>query len=426
MPFQATLCRFQTALATIVILFSAISTAWEASGETAALLWDLETLGTAPATEPADSFGATDVNAIFFQGEPSGGKPSKVFAYYALPEGASSKAPVPGVVCVHGGSGTAFAEWVKIWNKHGFAAIALDTNGAVPQSINENPDNFRHSWAGPRRYGFDQVKSPERDQWPYHAVAAIIRANSLLRSLPEVDASNVGITGISWGGYLTSLTAGIDLRFEFAIPVYGCGFLDDGSSWEAEIKSYGHDRWMKLWDPSSYLSNARMPILWVNGTNDAHYHLGPYQRTYRLPQGPRQLAIRVRMDHGHGSGWEPPEIYAFAKAAVGEGRPLVRIARQGQTANRAWVEYETPEDTAVKVAELNYTTDSGAWVSRRWETVPAQKETGRKRASAEVPEGTAVYYFNLVDSRGLLVSSEHVELGDKANSLPTSADVPSH
>jgi Prolyl oligopeptidase family len=219
----------------------------------------------------------------------------------------------------------------------------------------------------------------------------------------------VGITGISWGGYLTSLTAGVDPRFKFAIPVYGCGFLDDGSSWAGAINQYGHDRWMQTWDPSSYLASARMPMLWVNGTNDAHYHLGPYQRTYRLSPGPHCLAIRVRMDHGHGAGWSPQEIYAFAKAAVGAGCPLVSITKQGQDESEVWVEYQTPSGVDVTTAELNYTVDSGAWVDRDWKTVPARLDPSRERVSAALPHGATVSYFNLLDNRGLIASSEHVE-----------------
>lgn len=374
-------------------------------------LWDLDRLGQPPAFESAESYGVDGIHSVFYSGEPYHGKPTKVYAYYGFPAGASPTSRVPGVVCVHGGSGTAFAEWVKIWNKHGFAAIAIDTNGAVPKSLNEDPDNFRHEWAGPLRYGFENGKDDVRDQWPYHAVADVLLANSLLRSFPEVDSKNVGITGISWGGYLTSLTAGIDPRFKFAIPVYGCGYLDDGSTWAPMIEKYGHDSWVEKWDPSSYLANAKMPTLWVNGTNDKHYHLGPYQRTYRLTKGPRFLSIRVRMDHGHGSGWSSPEIYEFAKSAVGKGSSLVSVRAQGQSAGEAWAEYEAPDAVELKSAELVYTEDSGDWVPRNWKTVPAQLSRSNHKVVADVPVGATVYFFNLVDSRNLLTSSEHVEIG---------------
>ena len=68
-----------------------------------------------------------------------------------------------------------------------------------------------------------------RNVWSYHAVANVIRAVSLIRSFKAVDPSRVGITGISWGGYLTCIVAGLDERLAVAVPVYGCGFLHENS-----------------------------------------------------------------------------------------------------------------------------------------------------------------------------------------------------
>jgi dienelactone hydrolase len=371
-------------------------------------LWNMEQLSVPPAAEPTDGYGVTDLKAVFLTGEPLNGKPTKVYAYVGLPPHASKESPVPGVVCVHGGGGTAFAEWVRIWNAHGFAAISLDTNGAVPKILDGEPDNYRHEWAGPIRYGFDQGNSVLRDQWPYHAVAAIARANSYLRSLPEVDASNVGITGISWGGYLTCLAASVDPRFKFAVPVYGCGFLDQGPTWSGAINDYGHDRWMQHWDPSSHLAHVECPMLWVNGTNDRHYYLPMFQQSYRLPTGPRSLSVRVRMEHGNTAGWSPPEIYEFAKAAVGKGTPLVQITGHSGNARVASAKYQAPSDTAVESAELVYTLDRDDWYDRNWQTADAKVDADRSQVSAKFPADVAVYYFNLRDNRGLTVSSEHV------------------
>ena len=241
-------------------------------------------------------------------------------------------------------------------------------------------------------------------------MAAIIHANSLLRSFPEVDATSVGVTGISWGGYLTSLVAGVDPRFNFAIPVYGCGFVHEGTSWNHLIDEYGRERWVSLWDPSSHLQGAKMPMLWVTGTNDGHYHLPLFQKSYRLPAGPRSLAVRVRMEHSHPAGWAPAEIYAFAKAMVGRGEPLIELATLETVDARASVEYRAPNDVAVRSAELNFTTDGGPWIDREWKTVKATIETPTSRVVAKVPADATACYFNLIDSRGLLSSSEHEKL----------------
>src|SRR5439155_22684356 len=112
--------------------------------------------------------------------------------------------------------------------------------------------------------------------WTYHAVAAVMRGHSLLRSLPNVDPERVGVTGISWGGYLTCIVAGVDNRFKAAVPVYGCGFLHENSVWLdrfAKMTPEQRKRWTTLWDPSVYLPAVTMPILFVNGTNDFAYPL---------------------------------------------------------------------------------------------------------------------------------------------------------
>ena len=83
------------------------------------------------------------------------------------------------MVLVHGGGGTAFAEWVRIWNKRGYAAIAMDTCGALPDRAPEgkpwSPEKKRPEFGGPEGWGgFDQIDEPEIDQWTYHAVSAAV------------------------------------------------------------------------------------------------------------------------------------------------------------------------------------------------------------------------------------------------------------
>src|SRR5690606_6700608 len=99
------------------------------------------------------------------------------------------------------------------------------------------------------------------DMWTYHAVAAVVRGHSLLRSLPEVDKNRIGITGISWGGYLTCIVAGIDTRFKVAVPVYGCGFLGENSVWKdgslAAMTPEARELWLREFDPSEYVGAVR-------------------------------------------------------------------------------------------------------------------------------------------------------------------------
>jgi hypothetical protein len=121
--------------------------------------------------------------------------------------------------------------------------------------------------------------------------------------------------------------------------------------------------------------------------------------------------MRVRMPHGHGGpGENPEEIHAFADAFCNKGVPLARITGQGHEGNQVWVSFAS-KSPLVK-AELNYTRDMGKWQDRNWETVPATVDVKGHRVTATLPPGVRVYYLNLIDSRTLVVSTEHVETRD--------------
>ena len=128
------------------------------------------------------------VKAVWIEGVPWFGKPTRFFAYYSLPEGAVAEKKVPGIVLVHGGWGTASHSWVKLWNARGYAAIAMDNCGGIPGEKSPMPEHPRHKWSGPNGWGrFSEEKLNPGDQWVYHAVESVIRAHTFLRSLPEVS-----------------------------------------------------------------------------------------------------------------------------------------------------------------------------------------------------------------------------------------------
>jgi hypothetical protein len=149
-----------------------------------------------------------------------------------------------------------------------------------------------------------------------------------------------------------------------------------------------------------------MPVLWVNGTNDFAYPMDSWQKSYRTPQGPHTLCLRVRMPHGHGAAGEnPAEIHAMAESFLNAAAPLAKLTGQGRRGDVAWVGYESA--TPIARAELNFTRDDGRWQQRKWESAPAELDPAARRATARLPQGVKVYYLNLVDRRGLIVSSEH-------------------
>ncbi len=388
----------------ILALVATISQAEPASK----IPWDLARLAEIPKTYDAPGFSAKGVRALYYDGLPYKGNPTRVFAWYGSPP-AKAGQKYPAMVLIHGGGGTAFDAWVRLWNERGYAAIAMDTCGCTPGG--ENGKHPRHEWGGPPGWGgFDRIDDPVEDQWTYHAVADAVLAHTLIRSFPEVDPERIGVTGISWGGYLTCIVAGVDARFKCACPVYGCGFLGEDSAWLDAFKGMGAEKsakWLALWDPSVYLPRVTMPMLWVTGTNDFAYPMDSLQKSYRLPATPRMLCLRIRMPHGHGgAGENPEEIHAFADCYLKSGTPLAKITAQGREQDRAWAAFDAK--TPIVRAELNYTKTAGRWQDRNWESIPATLDASHARVEAQIPEGATVYYFNLVEAHDLVASSEHV------------------
>lgn len=142
------------------------------------------------------------------------------------------------MVLVHGGEGTAFAKWVRLWNERGYAAIAMDT----------------------------------------------------------------------------CIAAGVDDRYLFAVPVYGCGFYGEGSAWKAQLERLGNTgrRWLELWDASVYLPNAKCPFFWVSGKDDPFFPYESLRKSAALVRGPSSFHVADHMTHGQNAGSTPEYIRIYA------------------------------------------------------------------------------------------------------------------
>ncbi|GAB3914964.1 hypothetical protein GCM10028803_61140 [Larkinella knui] len=372
------------------------------------LPWNVEKLKQIPGFQWQTSDTAR-VRQILYEGEKYGPHPhTQVFAYYATPGSLSGKPAddrnLPAIVLVHGGGGKAFREWAELWAKRGYAALAMDLGG-------NGADGKRLPLGGPDQNPnakFRSIDSTADKQWVYHAVANVIRAHSLLRSLPGVDSSRTALTGISWGGFLTCIVAGLDNRFKVAVPVYGCGFIDEpgGFFHDKELGDTPPDqrkRWMDRFDPSHFVGQARMPMLWVNGTNDRFYPPTSFSQTYDRVKSPKNYRITTTMKHGHREGWEPQEIGWFVDSYLTGGKPLPVLGAVSTQNGNVVARVTAP--VPLTSATLAYTTDTSLpFENRRWTTVPAALKGNQVMAPAPPPDAT-IWLLNVVDERGAIVSS---------------------
>lgn len=362
--------------------------------------WNLEELNRAPAAIWGSKTGL--VQEVYYQGEPLNGQPTRIFAYLGRP--AQGKASYPAVVLVHGGGGKAFRDWAEHWAKRGYVALAMDLSGMGPTErlADGGPDQSDQSKF--REFTANEIK----EMWTYHSVAAVIRGHSLVASLPEVDRNRVALTGISWGGYLTCIVAGIDHRFKAAVPVYGCGFLGDNSYWKdkslAALSPAARDLWLKNFDPSQYLAGVRCPILFLNGTHDFAYPLDSYQKSYRLVSPDlRHVSVVMKLPHGH--------IWTFNEVDQFIDRSLKRQIFAKLSPLQIGEPFEVTSTEDLKEAQLIYTTDPAPWQQKNWQTIPATI-TGLKVTATIPTTKPATALFTATTQDGLRISSEYVVTGE--------------
>lgn len=393
----------------------------------ASMPWDMAVLREPPKFEWVDA--KSPVRSLIYEGPAhKGHAKTQVFAYYATPgtlAGDTSKDKnLPAVVLIHGGGGTAFAEWCAMWAKRGYAAIAMDLAGSRPvegKNPHQKTNRTRLPRGGPGQGGDDKfhtIDQPKSAHWSYHAVANCVRAHSLIRSFPETDADRTAVTGISWGGYLTCIVASIDDRFKAAVPVYGCGYLHHNSAWLKIFKQLGPEKtskWVDAYDPSVYLPVCRVPIYFVNGTNDNAYPLDSYQKSFAVVRGEVHIRIEANMKHSHPEGWKPREIGDFVDWKLRGGDPLPQVVWIGPrivsgSTFPTGVAYGGKH--AIKRFQLVYTTDDNPINKHKWTIKDVEFKRDRKgdprgkwTTQAMPPDDAKLWFFYVTDERGTSAST---------------------
>lgn len=375
------------------------------------------------------------IQAITYDGlETEAGK-STTFAYLGIPD---SDAPVPAMVLVHGGGGQAYLPWVKLWMDRGYAAIAMTTRGFFPTAVNSGsllPDapGYQYGMYGPflkegyvdspNEDGMTNADLPIDERWITHALVKVIHAHNLLRSLPQIDSSRIGINGISWGGIITSLVITYDPRFAFAIPIYGSGFLNQALTYMGPTFSLPGNAAYKAEDR---FDRVNMPVLWLAWNDDNNFTVTSNSLSYlaTAPNNPKnRLSLVHNMGHSHTAGWAPAVTGAFADWIVKEGRPLAQFLTQPEGRNATatldipqgisdlqatlyWIDapmtYSVHDKYHNEVPDLTY-------MDQVWQLIPATVSGNTVRA--DLPAEACGYYLELrytADGEDIVITSAYI------------------
>lgn len=384
----------------------------------------------APAYNYLPQYDPTNLNddrikAIALESVVYNDKKTNVFAYFGIPETATPENKVPAVVLVHGGGGTAFPEWVQLWVDAGYAAIAIDTEGRVNvggiSAWNPQSTVVSDVYGGPNN---DNLSTSFRDinkQWMYFAVSAAMKANSFLRRDMRIDENKVGITGISWGGVITSLTMCADERFAFAVPVYCNGNFTEGNMPTLMGQRYADTKTKELWEPANYFDRVKAKVMLLNADHDFSHAMVGTNASHAQITDSYQVIIPDLL-HGHIQGWGVKETVAFANSVVGKGdKKLVRVTSQDFANNQVKVTFSTQENVNIVRAEVyaiegEYAIDTQTttgWqcgIEEDFKKIAEQTSIGNGEVTISIPENVSHFYINLISDEGYVSSANMIKV----------------
>ena len=348
---------------------------------------------------------ADGFQSLYFDGATYQNKPTRIFAYYKTPQGSG---PFPAIVLIHGGGGSAYKRWIQKWNDAGFAAISIAVEGQTGTlSGNKKSKWQKHDQGGPSRAAiYNDTEQAITDQWMYHATFATINAHNLLRSFANINPEKIGLSGISWGGVITSTVIGFDQRFAFAIPIYGSGFLDSMDNQYGKALKH-NDTYKKVWEPALRIAKFEQPTFWLTGLEEKHFSLDAQANTYKLVNAEHFHSIQPTLKHSHNAGWTPKEPYLFAQAVI-NNKPLIYFYQQKTSADN--VSIRVKEFNAITSASLYYTNDTGHTSQRTFQKLPVtiKPEASNILLSSALPTTATAWFFN-IEKNGLIYSSEFSE-----------------
>ena len=373
-----------------------------------------------------DGLDLSGIKAISFDSVDYEGRKTKVFAHIGYPENITS--PVPAVVLVPGGMCHPEDVWVKKWNNRGYAAIVIDASGFFPKMpfphfregskevfIEQklNCDFFEEGYTvGPKNSEMDDMNKPLCDQWMYHAVSALILAHNILLNDEKIDSEKIGISGISWGGVITSVAIGYDTRFAFAVPVYSSGYLGSGLSGICrQFKAPGVQKWYA----EKRFENVKMPVMWLCWNDDACFSINSNSMSYLDTMSNNDntcLSMKHDMQHSHYHGYTPKESYWFADMVLG-GKKIPSVKTEYEN---GFVNYSCSEK--IKSAKLFYITErmtycqrkkygyEGTFMEQEWNIIDLDTDVN----VAKLPENVVGRYVEFTLENDIVLTTPYFEI----------------
>ena len=338
--------------------------------------------------------------------------PDRIFCGLARPEKAADRVPV--LLVFHGGGGHGSGALAVAVARHhpGFAALAMDYNGqffpGAPRTT------LWRSITEQMRARRLQLR-PDLSNYPMgHYVMAARRAMDLLAEQPWADTSRVGCVGISYGGWLALILAGVDERVKCVSNGVSAGGTEGTASRSAQPLRWDPPEqralWLSAYDPISYAARTKAAVFLNLSSNDRFFWLSGAARNYQALAGDKRWLVRPNADHNAGGPEIPDPSAEWDRYVLAGGQALPRVDEIRLQADGGGFAWKASGPFPITKAVLYWSPGKAVSCARYWMEL-AGKQAGDEW-TARVPErhaGVAGEAFATVfDAAGRAVSSPPV------------------
>ena len=353
---------------------------------------------------------------LYLNGAPFNGIPTKLYAFYSVPEKAGK---YPAVLQLHGsGLQTLSPQAGIFYAKNGFACISIDW--APPSEKRKGKQSVFESEGRMTKFGPGfQPLNPEKD-YLRNGIMFSRRALDFLRSRPEIDRNKLMLSAMSAGAWHALLLLGLEPELKAAAVKYGAmsgidwGFFSGVFGPLKMVKQKGYkEMWLSYFDAAGMIPKYKADILLLSGTDDIFYAMPVVLETFRRIPSPKKLLMRPNDNHQLVGNEEIP--LAYFKSVLKETAEWPEVSIKFKT-DGTKIHFDITPDSKMairKISIVSKTAPRGYFDWRKhWKTVDAVQRDGKWTAGLEVPEKDmqTVAYASLEDSAGRLVCSDTVEI----------------
>ncbi len=351
--------------------------------------------------------------------------PTEIYAVIARPLKSGS---YPGLLVLHGGGGSAEVERIRKWAAKGYIAVSIDIPGVAAPDKVPNTSGFWKTYPyGEHRF----TAEPDiTHSTIFDGAVAALQAFYLLRSQPDVVKDKIGITGISWGGYMTTILSGLASPYVHAsFSTYGSGYYDAGSTFLKLLDKMPETEratWLKYLDAGRRAKKIASPFFIAAATNDNWFYPPAVMATLNAVHGPAAHFFAPNNSHtaavpggngsaGHVGFMQMEETYFnFYLKGIGLPLPVISIEDRIKKDNDNYIlKFSVQSKTAVTSATVYYSTADTLWTKRKWimiKAIPLTNGNYEAHIPASVTAKDTWCFASISDDRPVTVSSKMIPL----------------